>query len=374
MKTIKYELYQLELILNSLPQEPGVNSFPIQKSLFYRQNLMQEECYITKEELMEKEIFEKQYNSPGNIFKQKITTTLFALKILAELSITTHLNFAKNLGINSTNLSKVIFEFSFLEHLKINSTSICNDIVLLANTLVELTNLKSLDLSSNNLPEDGFLLAMQDLKLLKHLEGLNLSENLFPNNSAKILDQIAQMPALKKLYISNIGTNGQAIIDAINKPGLLKLEELDISCNNLSDISSANILEAITKLPLKFLDISDTNMFQKLPISGISSMFYNVVSCSANRLVKMLDGLINLPTLEKLLMSSENLSPKEIKQIKKCVIKSNEKQKDYIDGLNHLIAYNLDNILPENIASIIGDYLEPKTLILEFDYSTILEN
>ncbi|TYH82255.1 hypothetical protein ES332_D02G046700v1 [Gossypium tomentosum] len=162
--------------------------------------------------------------------------------------------------------------------------------------LNNLTNLKYLDLSGNNIEsisnQDGTQLS------LTNLEELDLSDNLFRNNTISFLQGLSSLKSLT-LY----GNDLQGSLDTKGLSNLTNLKKLDLSENQIESFQSikdgGRILE-LTHLEELYLDgnLFNTSVFASLnKLSNLKSLSIRGNELKGSIDMKDLDAFINLREL-----------------------------------------------------------------------------
>ncbi|XVF34465.1 hypothetical protein REPUB_Repub18cG0061000 [Reevesia pubescens] len=184
--------------------------------------------------------------------------------------------------------------------------------------LNSLTNLRNLDLSSNEIKSFQSFQGSRR-PLMMNIEVLDLSYNLFQNST---FASISDLSNLKSLKISSNRLQGSIDIKELNN--LAKLQKLDLSRNQIESLQSFQDSERQLKLiNLEELDLS-FNLFNNTILTLLSGLWnLKTLNLGGNQL----KGSINIKELEALndleeLDFSENqlhelVAPKEIGSLRK---------------------------------------------------------
>ena len=130
---------------------------------------------------------------------------------------------------------------------------------LIAESLNDMKNLKTLNLNNNNIEDDGANLIAESLKEMNNLEALYLGGNkLGPDSAKNIAESLKKLRNLKTLNLkwNDIGPAGAAYIAKFLKK-LKNLTILNLNNNNIGDAGAKNIAESLGELKnLTTLDLS----------------------------------------------------------------------------------------------------------------------
>lgn len=203
-------------------------------------------------------VYDKLYSIPDNI---------------ANLSLLTYLNLSNNKIVNVVN-DDIFKNLTSLTYLNLSD----NQILYLPTSIMQLTQLKDLQLQFNQLTDDSFCLFSK----MSQLENLYLSNNYFVNITTlfspnlKCLDlgwnQLKQLPhnicELKNLVVLYLNCNQLSNVDELFNT---KLQYLNLSENNLHNLSNN-----ITNLPSLYTLNLFSNKLTSFPLITNSLNYLNL--------------------------------------------------------------------------------------------------
>ncbi|TYH82254.1 hypothetical protein ES332_D02G046700v1 [Gossypium tomentosum] len=197
-------------------------------------------------------------------------------------------------NLENEGFGKLASTLSNLEILDL-SENYLNDSILLS--LSELSSLWYLDLSDNKFERSSHLRDGTQLSLT-NLEELDLSDNLFRNNTISFLQGLSSLKSLT-LY----GNDLQGSLDTKGLSNLTNLKKLDLSENQIESFQSikdgGRILE-LTHLEELYLDgnLFNTSVFASLnKLSNLKSLSIRGNELKGSIDMKDLDAFINLREL-----------------------------------------------------------------------------
>lgn len=128
-------------------------------------------------------------------------------------------------------------------------------VILFAGNFAHVLNLENLVLSNNNLSS-----LPQDVKLLKHLKKLDLSNNPFlllnEHQINRTSNLLYELKSLKILSLSGVKMKNIAVLNHILQDSTVQLEHLNLSLCGIESLQSLR-----EQLHLKNLDLSGNNLF-----------------------------------------------------------------------------------------------------------------
>ena len=219
-----------------------------------------------------------------------------------------------------------ISKLNRLTELNLNSDSIFRP-----PSLSGLTDLKTLNLTGNDIYYLDFI---DDLP--SGLEELNLSYN-----NIKDISKLGQLVGLKKLYLEN-----NNITDLSPIKNLTNLEELTISGNKrLSDINALSGLTNLKKLNLSEIDIEDINALRNL--ANLEELDLSHINYPIRKIsdIKPLENLKNLKVLNMEQNNVKNIKPlTNLSKLTQLSLKENKVENiKPLENLKGLEKLNLQN-------------------------------
>ena len=202
--------------------------------------------------------------------KNTLKTLLFNIRYMTKLKI---LNLSRN-NIDNEGakiLGESLVQIIELEYLDLSYNDIYDDgfIPLMYDGIYKMTQLIHLNLSENYIGRKGANAIADCLVDLSKITYLNLSTNNIEDDSVHVISsRFNVLNNLSALYLSNnnIGDKGAKYLasDLANKYNIVSLKTLDLSLNNIGDegaISLASSLKRMTQL--RYLNLSRNNIGDK---------------------------------------------------------------------------------------------------------------
>ena len=245
---------------------------------------------------------------------------LGAVKIAGALQ---NIKSLKMLDFSNINLSKeVIHKLStaikssnYLELLTIGSNNLQSSAIVILQSLSYVTTLKVLDMNNNHIGEKGGEMLAAVIKNNTRLNELYFSSNNLQNSVIKILEALQTISNLESLDLSNnnlpegIGIKLAAAIQSNNY-----LRMLSLHSNNLQS-SIVVILQALSELStLKLLDLHNCHL-TSIAAKGLESVIVNNTGLKClylndnnlgKGLINILKALQNVSSLKKFDISNNN--------------------------------------------------------------------
>ena len=217
-------------------------------------------------------------------------------------------------------------------------------LLLITKALKTRNNLISIDLDNNHLSEKVLCDLADAIKNNINLEEVSLNDNNLGSSARVILKALKEISKLKCLYLSSNNLLSEAVgnllADVIQTNTYL--EVLNLSINNLL-LSAKVILKALSRVSsIRNLNLSQTNLTDELT-DGLADVIRNnvcleVLYLSNNNLqspVAILQALKGISTLKKLSLFG-NILTKEVDQDLADVVTSNASLETLILGNNNL--------------------------------------
>lgn len=303
-----------------------------------------------------------ELNLSGNSLEGNFPNAILNLTNLKKLDLS-----ANKISGNVPSLNSLVS----LTYLNLSENSLSGD----ASSIIQSSSLQSLLLGKNNLT----LSSTSFLSGLTNVENLDLAQF----NLTKIPTEISTLSHLKSLNLSN---NAITYFSALN--GMSSLQEINISNNNLSALPS----EITSLTPLKSLNVSNNNISQFTNLQNLQNLEWlslennalvnipaeisnlqNLIhlNLSRNNIASGFSSIINLPNLEQLWLNHNKITgnfPADLLSLPKLM--SLSLQSNQLTG-------NIPNNIPEicNIsnnkftATEIQNYLNLKPQNTDFVYS-----
>ena len=211
----------------------------------------------------------KDFSICGNLIPahtaENIATFISGSDELEELDLSC--NILQESGINM--ILKAI-NISNLTKLNIANNNITATLESIAGTLSDATKLVELDLSYNKFsanPMDSF--SYTSNAMFVNLMKFNISGNKISNGAAAIAlaKSLADNTKLKELDLSDNNLNNEGVKKILNRLKTSNLVKLNISHNNISDEAAGDIADFLSKNPkLEELDLSYNNLLTVIAI------------------------------------------------------------------------------------------------------------
>ena len=247
-------------------------------------------------------------------------------KALQNISTLRKLNISKN-NITEEAVDDVIlivYHNAQLQQLNIGFNRLSwNGIARITVALCKGTDLRALQIDNNKISDTDKHSTAQTISLSAKLESFNCSDNNFSTGCIlEIIKALQNISTLTKLYISNCNVTSEAVdglAAVINKN--VKLQELDVSKNNLQSKGAIMIAKALQNIStLTKLYIND--IFNKQTGNTAAGDLALALSCnnqlqelninnnqfSVADIVKIANALLNKFALKKLHMSNNNIN------------------------------------------------------------------
>lgn len=183
----------------------------------------------------------------------------------------------------------------------------------LGNILSQVKGLQHLNLSSNNLGQNGLITFLAALPLARQLETLDLSHLYLDDACWKSLeDGLYSAPALKRIALRGVGMGADGLMHLLAGAAQRnQLIELNLAYNALHLEKAAGFLaELIHHCPLAYLDLRSTGMTTK----GVLLMA-EVIQSYENPLRHQLQRSRTKTPLLKINLYNNNIDPNAIQKL-----------------------------------------------------------
>lgn len=189
--------------------------------------------------------------------------------------------------------------------------------------LTNLTNLQLLNADNNRIQD------ISPINLMVQLLSLDLSENLIKflgfNQGVSIQSSQPSNPFNKLIKLETLNLSNNQIDDVSNLSGLVNLRHLNLNENKVNDISDLNQLRSLQELSIAYNQLEDISVLSMFPdlihldlsynqISDISS-FHNLTQLKQaamyNNRIENISPLSNLDNLTVLMLSDNDISLSE---------------------------------------------------------------
>lgn len=189
--------------------------------------------------------------------------------------------------------------------------------------LTNLTNLQLLNADNNRIQD------ISPINLMVQLLSLDLSENLIKflgfNQGVSIQSSQPSNPFNKLTKLETLNLSNNQIDDVSNLSGLVNLRHLNLNENKVNDISDLNQLRSLQELSIAYNQLEDISVLSMFPdlihldlsynqISDISS-FHNLTQLKQaamyNNRIENISPLSNLDNLTVLMLSDNDISLSE---------------------------------------------------------------
>ena len=270
--------------------------------------------YISKEASDEIPLVVKSNKYLERLWLHNNNLKCSAIAIFQSLSTISTLKF---LNINNTQtkeeageaLASVIIHNKALEELHLADNNLGEGILIVINTLQQITSLRSINLGNNNISREASGELALVIQSNMHLEKLWLENNNLRCSAIAILQSLSTISALKLLNIHNTQiTNEAAEPLASVVTGNTGLEELHLNNNNLGEgmLVVTKALQQITSL--RSIDLSNTNISKEasdeIPFVVKSNkhleklwLYNNNLKCSGIAILRSLSTISTLTLL-----------------------------------------------------------------------------
>ena len=364
------------------------------------------------QELGYKNIF-RSLQTINNLSLLKISCSSHISEAANELaSFLLDINILRELDLSYNNLStsdaikifKGMKNISNLKTLNICHNMITDEAAEIIGTVFSCNSkLQSLDFSYNYFTSEGFISIFECLNNNMHLRKLNISSNKITDKAAHsiatvlshtskleeldlsnnlmqttgtiiIFKSLMHVTSLKKLYINDNMITDEAADDIAVVLSLNdKLEELDISCNNLQKTGAITIFEIMNTSTLTKLNIAHNMIIDEATKYLVNILHNNAkvkeLNLSNIKLNKAIDfGNLKLAELSKFNFSTNNIDEQSASEISQFLSQStnlqvldlsctNLQEKGSIEALRGLDIFNLMkfNISGNNITAHAAD-------------------
>ena len=309
-----------------------------------------------------------------------------AIRIFQNIETFTKLNIAHNMITDEAteHISAVLCNCRELVELNLSH----NDFHNMGALCIPVSNLSKIDFSKNNIDEQTVNELSVFLSRCTKLEELNLANNNLQTTGAVKLFKKLTCNALKIININGNCIKVEAASHiAISLSMSNKLQEIDLSCNDLQTVGIRKILASINISNLTKLNVSDNNIFSKFVIRNILICANNLValdvSCNEMYLANVnqcCSSLVQLnmcncgitdkgvPALALVLSTNSKLQELDISH-NYLKAKSISKIFKRLGNLN-LTKLNLsNNVIGEQAADMVGNFLSKNTKLKELDIS-----
>ena len=155
-----------------------------------------------------------------------------------------------------------------LRQFVISNTDISNKLACeIAKIISDNPKVEYIELSNNNLQEDGFMKIAKSFKVLKHLQSLNLNYNKISANVVEILSYIIENAKLCQLNMShcNLGDHEMlTIVKSLDNTNTISLANIDFCSSTITDVAACFLSSALSNSPsLTHLNLSGCNLQEK---------------------------------------------------------------------------------------------------------------
>ena len=300
------------------------------KALNLDGNSMSEDVADYLADVITKNIHLEELHLLNNNLQESVAVVLQALKGISYFK-RLDLNSNNMSGIVANDLANVITNNPCLQSLDLSGNNLQSSAIVIFQALKEISSIKHLLLNDNNMSEEVVHDLADVIRSNICLEALALRGNNLKSSSVVILRALTEMSTLKNLDISNNNMTGVVADELAN---VIKhntsLEILVLSNNNLGS-SAVVVLEALSAIStLKGLDLSDNNMSGAV-VNELANVIKNNVSlemlslCNNNlqsSAIVVFEALKKILNLTVLFCNDNNMSYKVVESLAD-VIKTN---------------------------------------------------
>ncbi|XP_065885974.1 protein NLRC5-like [Dysidea avara] len=152
-----------------------------------------------------------------------------------------------------------------LRQFVISNTDISNKLACeIAKIISDNPKVEYIELSNNNLQEDGFMKIAKSFKVLKHLQSLNLNYNKISANVVEILSYIIENTKLCQLDMSHCSLGDHemlTIVKSLDNTNTISLAKIDFCSSIITDVAACFLSSALSNSPsLTHLNLSGCNL------------------------------------------------------------------------------------------------------------------
>ena len=321
----------------------------------------------------------------NNNLQSSVTVVLCALKGISKLK-TLKLSCNNISGKVAEDLADVIINNTGLEELYIDDNHLQSSAVTILQALKQISTLRVLHLGRNNIPEivavdladmirknsylevlflnnnrlqSSITVVLQALKDISNLKKLNLrSNNISGTNLHDFKDVFLSNTCLEEVYLGNNDLRLSEIVILQSLKGLSSLRALDLDNSNISEKAMDHLAAVIKHNSLlEKLYLSDNNLQSSAALvfkslkqnSNLKILDFGDSKISGNAMKDLADVIKNNTYLEVLNLSNNNLQSsvgvifqavKEISTIKKLNLLGNNMPKDVDQDLADVVTNN----------------------------------
>ena len=327
--------------LSNLPDELKINILlylPLEKlkqvrqvNKYYKNFIDENRLLENKKQIILNNIIKKISSNPIDIFnntqieinwtKQKLTNEEISELLLKFITnINPEIDKKIILQYENNKICELYYEKKFYR-LFLKNININYDIVTAIAAILQINlpiRLKSLELTENNINNDGLKILMKALKINKTLTLLDLDNNNIGDEGAKVLaETLKQNSTLENLYINrnNISDEG-AIALAIALRQNLKLKKLYMNRNKIGNKGAKALAIALTKSK----NIETLGLGTEIDDYGIKKLT-EALSIIENHNKKVYYNNLQRYKLSELFIEANNITDNGIKILNKVLEK-----------------------------------------------------
>ena len=243
-------------------------------------------------------------------------------------------------------LASVISSNSGLEKLYLGNNQLQLGIIEIAKRLKDISSLKVLDLSNNNITKQVADELVATIKISKSLEKLWLNGNHLGSSAIVVINAVEKISLLKELCLNDSKNRSEELAPAISSVVAKNksLEVLSLRDNGLNDDGVIKISESLCKCSkLKVLNLQNNNITEKAAEAlayiissnrGLEEIYLgnNQLQLGVIKIAKRLKDISSLKVLD---LSNNNISEQAADELAAVIKISKSLEKLWLDG-NHL--------------------------------------